>query len=88
MPSKKQGFYDTATGTMKSRPLDTDEDQSNAAVAGRSTAGLGSLEKGTAGMPKQKEGESLTSFSARMRKYREEHNSVEATARRKALASE
>lgn len=48
-------------------------------------AGLGKLEKKSTGLPKQEPGEDVSTYSARLRKYRDENPEVEG--QKKALLS-
>ena len=80
--------YDPRTGKLLEKTVtgEKKEGMEEAATRGKfgSTAGrnLGALEKGGAGAPKQKEGESIQEFAARRRKYQEE----QASGQKKAFA--
>jgi hypothetical protein len=78
-------YWDPASNSWGTRKTVSDTDMGNNAVASKSAAGLGSMEKNKGGEPKQLPGESMESWMARMRQYREAQD-AQTQARKKALS--
>jgi len=81
MPQTTERFWDPNSKKMLTRTVGQNEGaQTQLKYGSTANTRLGAAGQSTAGMPKQDPGESLSAYSARIRKWRESQASSQASA--------